>query len=459
MPHAAGTTLTCTRTVKIRDTYDVLVLGGGTAGVIAALASARNGARTALVERNGFLGGTLLQGAGPLHSFFNLYKAFPGAEKTQVVRGIPSEFIDRMTAEGYCKGHLEQELGFSYDSTATLIDRNGYKFIAQQMLLEAGVRIYFGTLLTDAFDHDGEHVAVFETKNGPEALVYRTAVDCSGDGDLAVRAGCRYADRHADYPVGYPFGMSNVDLKQAEAYFREKNIITQLAHTTKEGGKDNVARLGWDGKQLEPFRDLMERYTMWGPLCYSFHKDDLAFINSAGRHDINPLDPGEYSDALIVMRQQIMHIASEFRAHLPGFKDAWVSWTPDFLGVRRTRVIECDHDLTSDEIKEGTRFQDEVAVYGFHDLAPKVMIKNGAWYGVPYSALRPAGLDHILVAGRMITSTFEAHMSTRNTVSCMAQGQAAGTAAALCARLGTGTRELPYPKLREALLEGGVFLD
>jgi NADPH-dependent 2,4-dienoyl-CoA reductase/sulfur reductase-like enzyme len=95
-----------TMETPVRYECDVLVAGGGTAGIVAALAAARNGAKTILIDRNGFLGGSMLNGAGPLHSFFNLYKAFPGAKKVQVVRGIPQEIVDRMVAAGGSPGHL-----------------------------------------------------------------------------------------------------------------------------------------------------------------------------------------------------------------------------------------------------------------------------------------------------------------------------------------------------------------
>ena len=106
----------------VRYECDVVIAGGGTAGVVAALAAARNGAKTILVDRYNFLGGTMLNGAGPLHSFFNLYKAFPGVEKVQVIKGIPQEIIERLVAAGGSPGHLEMDKGGSYDSVITLVD-------------------------------------------------------------------------------------------------------------------------------------------------------------------------------------------------------------------------------------------------------------------------------------------------------------------------------------------------
>ena len=129
------------------------------------------------------------------------------------------------------------------------------------------------------------------------------------------------------------------------------------------------------------------------------------------------------------------------------------------LNIRRGRLIKCDYDISHEDVIEGRHFDDEVMVYGFHDSAPRFQVKDGGTYGIPYRALRVTGIDNLLAAGMMITSDHRAHMSTRNTVSCMGQGQAAGTAAALCAAKNRGTRELPYRDLRGALQKGGVYFE
>jgi hypothetical protein len=110
-------------------------------------------------------------------------------------------------------------------------------------------------------------------------------------------------------------------------------------------------------------------------------------------------------------------------------------------------------------VLEARHFDDEVMVYGFHDSAPRFQVKNGGTYGLPYRALRVAGIENLLAAGMMITSNHDAHMSTRNTVCCMGQGQGAGTAAALCAAKNCGTRELRYGDLRDALDKAGVYFE
>jgi hypothetical protein len=122
-------------------------------------------------------------------------------------------------------------------------------------------------------------------------------------------------------------------------------------------------------------------------------------------------------------------------------------------------MIVCDYDITNSDVVDGRHFDDDIMAYGFHDSAPQFQVKNGGTYGVPYKALRVAGIENLLAAGMLITSDQDAHMSTRNTVCCMGQGQATGAAAALCAERNCGTRDLKYPDLRKALEKGGVYLE
>ena len=139
----------------VRYNCDVLVCGGGTAGVAAALAAARNHADTILIERNGYLGGSLVNGAGPLHSFFNLYKAFEHTEKKQVVEGIPQEIIERLMGENGSFGHMEQDKGGNYDSAITLIDWEIFKDVIFEMMEEAGVKMVLHTELVSVIKEEG----------------------------------------------------------------------------------------------------------------------------------------------------------------------------------------------------------------------------------------------------------------------------------------------------------------
>ena len=172
--------------------------------------------------------------------------------------------------------------------------------------------------------------------------------------------------------------------------------------------------------------------------------------------DVSPTDRDAAARAEVELRRRQARAVDLFRRYVPGCERAFIARTSPSLTIRRGRLITCDYDITRDDVLEARHFDDDVFIYGFHDSAPRLQIRDGGSYGIPYRALRVAGLDNLLAAGMLITSDHDAHMSTRNTVACMGQGQAAGTAAALCALRDEGTRELPYSVLRDALIRDGV---
>jgi hypothetical protein len=174
---------------------------------------------------------------------------------------------------------------------------------------------------------------------------------------------------------------------------------------------------------------------------------------------VSPTNRDEVAKAELKIRQNLAKAVELFRQYVPGCEKAFMARTSPRLCIRRGRLIACDYDITLSDVLEARHFDDEVMVYGFHDSAPRFQVKNGGTYGIPYKALRVAGIENLLAAGMMITSNHDAHMSTRNTVCCMGQGQGAGTAAALCAAKNCGTRDLSYPALREALEKGGVYFE
>jgi 2-polyprenyl-6-methoxyphenol hydroxylase-like FAD-dependent oxidoreductase len=435
---------------------DVAVAGGGTAGLVAALAAAKNGAKTILLERYGFLGGSMINGAGPLHSFFNLYKAFPGVEKVQVVRGIPQEIVDRMVKEGGSPGHLEQDKGGSYDSVITLIDWKIFKGVIFDMIEEAGVRVLLHVMAVEAIRQDNQLKGlIIEGKSGREAVLAKVVIDATGDGDVAVRAGARYIKQHGKQRVGMPFGMTNVDMPRLVQFLEDHQMVNQIVRHPKGGRVDDIIRLGFELRKIPLFKEYMDKTGIWGPLGASLHENNYNYINGTSIPNVDAVDTETLSKAELTLRGQVMTLSKMLKEYIPGFENAYLSWTPAGVGVRLTRVIECEYDMSLEEIVNGARFDDEVMLYGFHDMAPRVMIKNGAYYGIPYRAFLPKGVEGLLVAGRLITSSYEAHMSTRNTVSCMAQGQAVGTAAALA---GMNPRDLDITLLRETLKRQGVFL-
>ncbi len=446
------------RRLPVRE-FDVVVAGAGTAGVPAALAAAGQGARTALVEWKGYPGGTAVEGGTALHSFYNLWKAFPAAEKRQVVRGIPQRIIERLAEVGGTSGHAEMTRGYDYDSVCTAIDTELYKLVTFEMLREAGVAVMANTVLAGAATEDGRVLgAITESHQGREMLRARAFVDCTGYGDLCARAGAQYSEPN-DYPVVNSMSLANVSVEGYCEFLTEHDALTEYAEGMRDGRDGQIVRLNGRSARLpDGFSEGAAEIGM-STVTTTAHDDYFMFIKLNFKMPLSPTDRDALAEAELELRRRQLRAADLFRQYVPGCQRAFIARTSPAVTIRRGRLIACDYDITSEDVLEARHFEDDVMAYGFHDFAPRLQVKDGGTYGVPYRALRVMGMENLLATGMMITSDQEAHMSTRNTVCCMGQGQAAGTAAALCAERDCGTRELPYDHLRNALQADGVYFE
>ena len=446
--------------LPVHDSCDVLVVGGGTAGVVVALAAARTGARTILVEQYGFLGGTMHGGVCGVHSYFNNYQAY-GREKKQLVKGIPEEIAQRMMARGGCPGHIPQERGYEHFAVVTTFDREKYKQLAFEMMRESGVKLYLHCFFSDVIRDEAENPCgiIVESKNGREVIEAKRIIDTTGDGDVAYRAGCKLFPHPEPYDAGMLYAMANVDIPRLVEYLDAEGVLTNLARGDKGSAKDPYIRVATHFNGNPRLKALANSLGVWGLYTFSCHEGELTYINGSNAKGLSDFSPEEMTRVETETRQVVSSMSEALKKSFPGFENAYVTWTSAQAGIRRTRVIVCEHDLTSEEIENAARFPDEIGLYGFHDLAPLHHIKDGGWYGIPYRALIPKGVDNLLVAGRMITSDKTAHMSTRNSASCMLQGQAVGTAAALSVQLGVTPRNLDTDILRDRLRQDGVCLD
>ena len=446
------------RDLPIRE-CDVVIVGGGTAGVVAAIAAARQGAKTILIEMKGYPGGTVVEGGTALHSFYNLWTAFPGVEKRQVVQGIPQEIIDRLAKVGGTSGHAEMTAGYDYDAVCTAIDTEIYKLVVFEMLEEAGVLVCVNTLLTGAI-MDGAQVKgiTTESRSGREAIFARAFVDCSAYGDLSAYAGAHFTEPN-DYEVANSIGIGGVNIEKYHEFLKSNDAISQYSEGLRSGEPGRIVRLDAHYKKLPAeFREEADKIGM-SFVTTSVHDDYFMFIKINVKMPVSPTDRDAVSRAELELRKRQAKAIELFRTYVPGCEKAFIARTSPSLCIRRGRVIACDYDISHEDVIEGRHFPDDVLAYGFHDSAPRLQIRNGGTYGIPYRALCVRGIENLLAAGMMITSDQRAHMSTRNTVSCMAQGQAAGTAAALCAARFCGTRQVPYPVLRQALEDNGVYFE
>ncbi|MCP4314306.1 MAG: FAD-dependent oxidoreductase [Bacteroidetes bacterium] len=437
--------------------FDVVVAGGGTAGVVAAIAAARQGANTVLIEMKGYPGGTVTEGGTTLHSFFNTWKPFPGVRKRQVVKGIPNEIMERLDKIGGWCGFGDMLVGHR-DSTNTVIDTELYKLVTFEMLVEAGVYVCVNTLLVGAI-RDGSRIrgVIAESRAGREVFYADSFVDCTAYGDLSSFAGAEYTEPN-DYAVANSFGMGNVDIDEIYKYMADRNGIREHA-VGQRSGVDGMTIRVQGNFTVMPDEFLEEaKGTGLQSATTTIHDNYLMFVKSNMILAVSPTDRDAVAKAELELRQKQLKVLHLFRNYFPGCEKAFIARTAPRLNIRRGRVIACDYDITNMDVMEARHFDDDVFVYSYHDLAG-YQVRDGGTYGIPYRALLPRGIENLLVAGMLITSDTKAHQSTRNTVNCMGQGQAAGTAAALCALKNNGTRDLKYDDLRIALVKGGVYFE
>ena len=404
------------RDIPVKRDVDVLVVGGGPAGLAAAIASARAGARTVLVERFGYLGGTA---TASLMACINGFRNQVEPDGTQVVRGIAEEIVLELKRLGglgrspYKQKSYPTEPGQMEYSYA--IDTEAFKYVTLKMCVEAGVDVLLHTFCCDSIVENGVLKGVIvENKSGRQALMARVVVDTSGDADVAARA-------------GVPFWQTTAE----EAPRLNDSIMYRI-----EFGKL---------RPEVPFAcDFGGNAVVWGP----------------GVGAINGADGEELSRAEVKARLAVYEDFQEKQAEHPELADARVVETPPMLGIRQTRFIEGEYKLAAEDAIKGRRFDDVVAIspcaiihyYGYR----RYLEHEG--YDIPYRCLVPKKIDNLLVAGRCISSEQQPYESHRAMVNIMAIGQAAGVAAALCSKECVSPRVLNVQKLQQALIEQGVEL-
>jgi flavin-dependent dehydrogenase len=398
-----------------RDT-DVIVVGGGPAGLAAAIASARAGSQTTLVEQFGYLGGTATASLmACINGFRNQVE--PGA--TQVVRGIAEEIVLALKAiDGLGKSPYAQkpyptepgQLEYSY-----AIDTEKFKYVTLKLCADAGVDLLLHTWFCDSIVQDGVLKGVIvENKSGRQALLAKVVVDASGDGDVAARAGAPFWQvAHAEAPR----------LNDALMY------RIQFGATRPEG----------------TFAcDFGANAVVWGP----------------GAGPLNGIDGDELSRWEVRARLAVYDDFAAKQQHHPALAGARVVETPPLLGIRQTRFIEGEYKLTAGDAITGRRFDDVIAIspcpiihyYGYR----RYLEHEG--YDIPYRCLVPLKVDNLLIAGRCISSEQQPYESHRAMVPMMAIGQAAGAAAAQSALTGVAPRKLDVNQLQSTLIAQGAEL-
>lgn len=446
---------------KRYEPFDVVVVGGGMAGVAAAIAAGRAGAKIALVESAGWLGGIGITGATALHNFYNIFGAEKEAEPLRVAAGIAQELVDRVKARDGGIGHVPVEGGADYISVVTPLEPEVFKAVANQMCEEAGVHLLLHTVMDDVWASAG-HIdgLVVWNKAGRSLLRAKQYIDCTGDGDLAAYAGTPFEHykpgQTGVYWTGFTFRLGNVDLAAMEADLDKRGLIIQIAHAVKpRTSRPDIVRLGINTLKLR--QEGIEEAPVYF-FSTSLRPRELTFCNCINHGPTDALDPAALTAAEIYARERLLSMERFFREHIGGCREAYAAGPAPSVGPRRARGIHCDYEITLEDCVEARRFDDAIGCFGFIDH-PTNRIKNAGAYNIPYRALIPKELDNALIAGRMMTTDFLAHNSTRNTVSCLICGQAAGTAAAMAAERGRSPREVDVEALRSRLRAAGVLLE
>lgn len=446
---------------------DVFIAGAGTAGCIAAIAAARQGAEVVLVEKMPVPGGTYTNGGIGANSFYAMSRDPETAKR--VVGGIPYELNQRLLDACGGTGYIPTPDDHHHSPYRYVADHEIYKGVISEMLLEAGVTVLLQTMFCGVL-MDGARIsaALIENKDGRTAVRAKQYIDCSGDGDIARRAGVEMIPLWQDYdkvcggPTGLVFGMAGVD---TDKMVRENpKGAVRLSHSdTPYPGITAEQYAFTQVRDPERYKEIVDLNMRAFTSMSSIHKGEMTYINNSKGVMCDASKAKDLSDAEMEMRIRIMKFANALKSCVPGFEDAYISWASTQLGIRATSSAVCDKMLSNEEIAAGARFDDEIGLYGFHDLAsehhPECVIADPGFYGFPYGMLLAKGCENLFMAGRCVTTDLKAHMSTRNVPGCQVMGQGAGTAAALCAAKGCAPRELPYRELREALLKQGVILE
>jgi len=435
------------RTTKVCRETEVLVVGGGPAGVAAAVAAARNGADTTLIERYNHLGGMATGG------LVILIPHMSAGTAEQEVAGVCQEIVDRLDAIGGARHPERKQLG-SDDPELTsrlkhyhdfvvrgrvrmsvIVDPELLKCVLNDMIEEAGVKLFLHSWGSRALS-DGNKVegAVFESKSGRQAILSKLTIDTTGDGDIFASAGAEFD------------GAIDHNLRSG-----------MLAVVFRLGGVDYLKYSTFrhtDPEALQKIQAEMRAIGGFPLLALATHRDDQVWVNNwvPGNDCLNV---EHLTGAEVKVRKVMLKTLELFRKQMPGFEQSYILDTASQIGTRGSRRLRGEYVVTLDDVRAGTVFPDTIAAVPPYAENISQTIRNKC---IPYRALVPVSMENLLAAGRCFSSDVEANDLLNLIPFCVQMGEAAGTAAALALKNHTSPRQVSYQALQKRLLEQGAWL-
>ena len=439
--------------------YDVVVFGSGPAGTVAAIAAAKQGAKTIIVEQYGFLGGLATTGL-PLLSFHTV-------SKKQVCRGLAYQLVEEMTADGFSCGNIFPE-DDAHVGSMTPVYPEEYKYFLDRQMEKYGVKVLLHAKLVDAETENGKVVrALIAVKEGLAYVSGKCFVDATGDADLIAAAGGGFEyGRESDgkcQSMTTLFNLAGVDQETVKKYFPEEIFYG--------------VRPGSSGKALFHVKGGLGRWRLEAGKDYPFTDDDhglWGMVLRDGQLNLNITDiincEAITSEGLTAAeqegRRQIWKIVYFLKKYVPGFENAFVNYAQVQVGIRETRRIIGLKKLSVEDVLTCRHAEDAIARVGYsidmHDPDGKgirfgMQEDRDESYDIPYGCLVPRDLDGVIAAGRCISAEHEALASCRVMVFCMGMGEAAGYAAALSAQTGKSLKEIDLKQVQSLLRQTGAI--
>jgi hypothetical protein len=435
------------RSVDVILETDVLVVGSGPGGLAAALAAARAGARTALIDRNGCFGGNITQVGVEGFAWYR-------HEQTVDSEGIGIEFEERAKAMGAAMPEPQ--------SLSHALDAEMFKWVADELVQESGITPLLHRLgVAPIMDGGTIRGVITESKAGREAILARRVIDATGDADLATRAGApvHKSPKQDMMAVSVMFSMSGVNKRR---FIDAVKADPQTYADWSGNGEWDYETTGKEDKLFSPFLRKPFKQALaaglipatlstiagtWGTVT---DQGDLTYLNLVHVPEIDGTDPHDLTVGEMRGRREAIYALQALRAYMPGCEDAKLRNFGMTLGIRDTRKIDALYNLTAHDVREQGRFDDAIGIFpefidGYGIL---ILPTTGRYWQVPYRALVPKGVGNLLVAGRCIGGDKISHASARNMMCCAVSGQGAGAAAAISLQ-----REEPFDRLNIAAVQ------